>query len=46
MGKFVCADETGSLRGESPVYRRLLSRGERISTIGAICIDGLWHTNS
>ena len=53
VDKFVWADETGSdrrdqirkfgysLRGESPVYRRLLSRGERISTIGAICTDGL-----
>jgi hypothetical protein len=46
-------DETGSdkrdhtrkfgyaLKGEPPVYRRWLVRGQRISAIAAICYDGL-----
>ena len=52
-GMFVFIDETGSdrrdhirrfgyaLRGEAPVYHRLLARGRRISTIAAISCDGL-----
>ncbi len=51
--KFVWVDETGSdkrdqvrklgyaLRGERPVYHRLLHRGQRISTIAAVATDGI-----
>lgn len=53
VNQLVWVDETGcdrrdhirkfgySLRGVSPIYNRLLHRGERISAIGAMCTGGL-----
>lgn len=53
VNQLVWVDETGcdrrdqirkfgySLKGQSPVYNRLLHRGQRISAIGAMCTDGL-----
>lgn len=55
VNQFVWLDETGcdkrdhrrrygySLKGVRPVYHRLLHRGERVSAIAAVALDGLIH---